>query len=193
MRLDKSIAKIKSRNIFNTVESKIKTGSSPDLRIVDINVEEKPTGEISAGLGVGTNGGSLAFTVKENNWLGEGKNITFDIDINEESLRGTMSYIDPNYNFMGNTLGYSFSSTSNDKPNQGYENTLVNASVFTNFEQFKDLYADLGLSISYDDLRTLDSASASLKNKVVILLNWQQITVLHTIRETDLLCQQLEQ
>ena len=165
LRLDKSIAKIKSRNIFNTVESKIKTGSSPDLRIVDINVEEKPTGEISAGLGVGTNGGSLAFTVKENNWLGEGKNITFDIDINEESLRGTMSYIDPNYNFMGNTLGYSFSSTSNDKPNQGYENTLVNASVFTNFEQFKDLYADLGLSISYDDLRTLDSASASLKKQ----------------------------
>ncbi len=165
LRLDKSIAKIKSRNIFNTVESKIKTGSSPDLRIVDINVEEKPTGEISAGLGVGTNGGSLAFTVKENNWLGEGKNITFDIDINEESLRGTMSYVDPNYNFMGNTLGYSFSSTSNDKPNQGYENTLVNASVFTNFEQFKDLYADLGLSISYDDLRTLDSASASLKKQ----------------------------
>ena len=193
LRLDKSIAKIKSRNIFNTVESKIKTGSSPDLRIVDINVEEKPTGEISAGLGVGTNGGSLAFTVKENNWLGEGKNITFDIDINEESLRGTMSYVDPNYNFMGNTLGYSFSSTSNDKPNQGYENTLVNASVFTNFEQFKDLYADLGLSISYDDLRTLDSASASLKKQSGNFTERQQITVLHTIRETDLLCQQLEQ
>ncbi len=163
--LDKSIAKIRSRNIFNNVSSLVKDGSSQDLKIIEINVEEKPTGEISAGAGVGTNGGSLAFTVKENNWLGEGKNVEFDIEINEESLRGTLNYIDPNYNFLGNSLGYSFSSTSNDKPTQGYENTLVGASAFTKFEQYKDLYADLGLSLSYDDLKTLDNASDSLKKQ----------------------------
>ena len=30
-----------------------------------------PTGEISAGAGIGTNGGSFAFNIKENNWLGK--------------------------------------------------------------------------------------------------------------------------
>ena len=45
-----------------------------NLKIININVEEKPTGEISAGAGIGTNGGTFAFNVQENNWLGEGKN-----------------------------------------------------------------------------------------------------------------------
>ena len=31
-----------------------------------------PTGEISAGAGIGTDGGSFAFNIKENNWLGKG-------------------------------------------------------------------------------------------------------------------------
>ena len=163
------------------------------MKLIDIEVEEKPTGEISAGAGVGTNGGSLAFQVKENNWLGEGKNVSFDIELDEESVRGTLDYVDPNYNFLGNSLGYSVSSVTNDKPYQGYENTLIIAGVRTGFEQFKDLYAQLGLTASYDDLKTLDSASASLKNKVVILVNWLQIMVLLMIRETVCLCLQMEE
>ena len=50
-------------------------GSANNLKIININVEEKPTGEISAGAGVGTNGGSFAFNITENNWLGEGKKL----------------------------------------------------------------------------------------------------------------------
>ena len=165
LNLDKSIAKIKAKNIFRTVKSKVVEGSTSDMKLIDIEVEEKPTGEISAGAGVGTNGGSLAFQVKENNWLGEGKNVSFDIELDEESVRGTLDYVDPNYNFLGNSLGYSVSSVTNDKPDQGYENTLISAGVRTGFEQFKDLYAQLGLTASYDDLKTLDSASASLKKQ----------------------------
>ena len=55
--LDKSISQIKSRNIFRSVKPKISDGSSSDLKVIDIVVEEKPTGEISAGAGVGTDGG----------------------------------------------------------------------------------------------------------------------------------------
>ena len=163
LKLKKSISQIKSRNIFGEVTQKVSDGSSSDLKIIDISVEEKPTGEVSAGAGVGTNGGSLAIMVKENNWLGEGKNVSFDFDLNQESLRGTLNYRDPNYDLLGNALNYSVSSTKSDKPNQGYENTILAAGVGISFEQFKDLYAKLGLNASYDDLRTQDTASDSLK------------------------------
>ena len=69
--IDKSIAEIKSRNIFNDVKYEVLEGSKNDLKIININVEEKPTGEISAGAGIGTNGGTIAFNVRENNWLGK--------------------------------------------------------------------------------------------------------------------------
>ena len=49
-------------------------------------VEEKPTGEISAGAGIGTDGGMFAFNIKENNWLGQGKSVAFDVEVDSESL-----------------------------------------------------------------------------------------------------------
>ncbi len=165
LKLSKSISEIKARRIFGDVNSSISTGSSPDLKIIDITVEEKPTGEVSAGAGVGTNGGSFAFMVTENNWLGEGKAVSFDADISEESIKGTLNYVDPNYDFLGNSLNYSASSTKNDKPDQGYENTIVAAGVGTGFEQYKDIFAKLGMNLTFDDLQTQDSASDSLKKQ----------------------------
>jgi outer membrane protein insertion porin family len=163
--LEKSISEIKSRNIFRSVESKVLQGSSSDLKVIDIIVEEQPTGEIMAGAGIGTSGGTVGFTVKENNWLGQGKNIGFDIELDSESLSGLVSYTDPNYDFLGNSINYYISSTSNDKPDQGYENSLVNAGVGTRFEQYEDIFASLGVSASYDDLQTTDAASDSLKKQ----------------------------
>ena len=127
--LDKSVAKIKSRRIFNNVTTKVSEGSSKDLKVIEIAVEEKPTGEISAGAGIGTNGGSFAFNVQENNWLGLGKNVGFNIDVDQDSIQGTLNYSDPNYDFLGNSLNYSLSNSTNDKPDQGYENTVTSAGV----------------------------------------------------------------
>ena len=163
--LEKSLSNIKSRNIFKTVNSNVKNGSANNLKIVDIIVEEQPTGEISAGAGLGTDGGSFSINVKENNWLGEGKNVGLNLEVDSDSLRGTISYTDPNYDFLGNSISYYVSSESNDRPTQGYENTVTSAGINTSFEQYKDLYAKLGISASYDDLRTDSSASDSLKKQ----------------------------
>ncbi len=163
--LDKSVANIKSRNIFKSVKTNITDGSSSDLKIIDIEVEEKPTGEISAGAGVGTDGGTFAIKVKENNWLGEGKKVSFDVELSEESLKGEVIYENPNYNLLGNSLKYSLTNVTNDKPDQGYENTLISAGVGTTFEQFKDIFTSISVSASYDDLKTLSNASSSLKKQ----------------------------
>ena len=100
IKLDKTVANIKSRNIFSDVKAKVADGSSIDLKILDIEVEEKPTGEISAGAGVGTNGGTFAIKISENNWLGKGNNLNFEVEVDEESLGGTLNYTIPNYNFQ---------------------------------------------------------------------------------------------
>ena len=70
--VSKSVNNIKARNIFGNVDSKILPGSSDDLKILEINIEEKATGEVVAGAGVGTDGTSIMFSVSENNWLGRG-------------------------------------------------------------------------------------------------------------------------
>ena len=97
----------------------------------------------------------LQLIVKENNWLGRGKTVDFEIEVDQESLIGNISYANPNYDFLGNSISYFISSEENDKPDQGYENTVVSAGIKTGFEQYKDIFTNLGLTASYDDLRTL--------------------------------------
>ena len=165
LNLEKSVAEIKQRNIFKDVTYEVSAGSSDGLKTIDLNVEEKPTGEIMAGAGVGTNGGTISIGIKENNWLGEGKKVGFDILLDEESLAGVLEYSNPNYDFLGNSINYSISSEKNDKPEQGYENSIIAASIGTSFEQYKNVTAFLGLNASFDDLQTEENASASLKKQ----------------------------
>ena len=89
--------------------------SKNNLKTITINVEEKPTGNISRCRC--KNGGSFAFNVSENNWLGQGK-VGFNAEVDEERIKGTLSYEDPNYDFLGNSLNYSISSTNNDVPDK---------------------------------------------------------------------------
>ena len=57
-------------------------------KIINITVEEKPTGEIMAGAGFGTDGGTIDFGVKENNYLGKGILLDANFQLTEETIKG---------------------------------------------------------------------------------------------------------
>ena len=165
LKLEKSISKLKARNIFSDVKTNILEGSKKNQKIIDISVEEKPTGEISAGAGIGTNGGSFAFSISENNWLGRGIVLSTSLDVSSETLTGAISVTDPNYNFSNNTLKYFVSNTKNDKKDSGYKNNNFSIGAGTKFEQYRDIYLSPNISFSYDDLKVDQSASSTLKRQ----------------------------
>ncbi len=165
LKLKQSVANLKARNIFSDVKREILPGSSKDSKIINITVYEQPTGEISAGAGVGTDGGSFAFNIKENNWLGRGLTVSTFVEADQDTLKGSLSVTDPNYNYSGNSLGWFVSSTRNDKPDSGYENSLISSGINTSFEQYKDIRLSAALSLNHDDMQVQDTASASLKKQ----------------------------
>ena len=114
--------------------------SSTNTRSITVEVEEKPTGEISAGAGIGSDGGSFAFNVSENNWIGKGVQLISMVEVDKNSLKGEIGYIDPNYKNSGNLLRYGISSSQNDMPDSGFENSLISANIGTKYEQFKNIY-----------------------------------------------------
>jgi len=165
LKLEQSIAKLKARNIFGEIKTTVVDGLSKDKKIIEIQVEEKPTGEISAGAGIGTNGGTFAFTVKENNWLGRGVNVSTNIDLSKTRFSGGVSVTDPNYNFSGNSLTYFLRNTSNDKTDSGFKNNIISTGLGTRFEQYRDVYFAPSLSLTHDDLKVQSTASDSLKKQ----------------------------
>ena len=165
LKLEQSIAKLKARNIFGIVESDVSKGSEEDLKIIDISVEEKPTGEISAGAGIGTEGASFAFNVTENNFLGNGVKFITSFNVSEESLKGQIQVNNPNFNYSGNALNLKISSLTNDKPDSGYENSAITLGAGTKFEQYKDIFIAPNINLNSDKLTVQDTASSNLKKQ----------------------------
>ena len=165
LKLDQSIARLKARRIFGEIKTKTNDGQNKDQKIIEIDVEEKPTGEISAGAGIGTAGGSLAFNISENNWLGKGVNLNTFVDVSKETFSGGLTVRDPNYNFSNNSVTFFATSTANDKPDSGYKNKIMTVGIGTGFEQYKDIFLNPTISYSYDDLKVENTASSSLKTQ----------------------------
>ena len=163
--LAKSISRLKARNIFGKVEETVENGSSDDLKIITINVEEQATGEISAGAGIGTDGGAFDFSIKENNWMGKGMQLSSFLSLREKSLKGSIELNDPNYKFSGNSRFYNISSITNNAVDSGYKNSLVTLGIGTRYEQYKNLYFAPAIYLTSDKLDVESSASTNLKKQ----------------------------
>ena len=162
----KTINRLKSLNFFSEVNSEIINSTDQNKKIINITVEEKPTGEIMAGAGVGTSGGTISFGVSENNFLGRGIEFSSDISISEETLKGLIALNNPNYKGSNRSLNTSLESTTTDRlTDYGYKSNKIGFSVGSGFEFYDDLYWNTGVSSYIDKLETNSSASTTMKKQ----------------------------
>ncbi len=162
----KSINNLKSSNLFKTVNSTVSEGEEINTKVIDITVEEKPTGEIMVGAGAGSEGGTLGFAVTENNFLGKGIKLSSNLDLTEDSIKGKFSVTNPNFNYSDKSLSTSVESTNTDKLSEsGYKSTKTGFTVGTGFEQFQNVYFTPRISNFYEDLTTKSTASKNLRKQ----------------------------
>ena len=163
---NKSINNIKSMGIFKKVNSEINSGSDENSKIINVLVEEKPTGELSLGAGVGTTGTVIGGGVTEKNFLGKGIILDSNLQISEQGIKGTLTYAKPNFNYTDNTLFTSIKSTSSDNLSDfGYKVSTAGFSIGTRYEQFENLFFSPELDFEKEDLTTNSTASSNLKKQ----------------------------
>ena len=163
---NKSLNNIRSLGIFKTVDYKISTGSSDEFKIIDVDVVEQPTGEIMAGAGYGTSGGTVLLGIKEKNFLGQGITLNANLELTEESIKGSLDYIEPYFNFSDNSLFASISNTENDYLDTfGYKTNEFQLSSGTSFEPYEKIIFSPNLSLSYENLDTNSKASNAIKKQ----------------------------
>ena len=162
----KTINNLKALNFFSKVDSEIIDATDLNRKIINITVEERPTGEIMAGAGVGTSGGTVAFGVSENNYLGRGIEFSSDVSVSAESLKGLIAINNPNYKGSNRSLNVSLESTVTDRlKNFGYESNKTGFSVGSGFEFYENLYWNTGFSSYIEKLEADSTASASIKKQ----------------------------
>jgi outer membrane protein insertion porin family len=162
----KSENNLKSLNFFRNVELESKNGNLPGTKIIDINIEEKPTGEISAGAGFGTSGGTIQAGIKENNYLGKGITLNTNLNLSENSIQGLFSVTNPNFNNSKKSLYGTLESSEVDRLTlSGYKNNKTGFVYGTDFEYLDDFFVGLGNSNYYEKIETNSNASATQKKQ----------------------------
>jgi len=160
----KSLNNIKNLNFFKTVKSENLEGTTKNAKIINIFVQEKPTGQISAGAGVGTSGGTISAGIKENNYLGKGINVSSELTIDQESIKGMLTITNPNYKNSDKLIYTSFQATEIDRIKDfGYKTNKVGFTFGTDFEYLKNFDIGVGTSTFYEKIETDSTASARQK------------------------------
>ena len=162
--VNKSINEIKARNIFGKVEHEVFPGSSDDLKVLEISVEEKATGELMAGAGIGTDGTSFQFSITENNWLGRGVQLQSALNVSEHKISGNILLNNPNYNYSGNAVKTALDVSSTDRSNtSGFQSSRTGFELGTGFEQYENVFIYPEISIALEDIEVDEDATAAVK------------------------------
>ena len=163
---NKSINEIKSLNFFKNVNSEVIDGNDVNSKIINISVEEKATGEISAGAGFGTTGELLEFAVRENNYLGKGLSIDTRLSLSTERISGKFSINNPNFNNSDKEVNFGLQALQNDKlSNFGYKSSKYGSSIGTKFEYLEDFKLGVETSAYLERIEIDSTASARQKTQ----------------------------
>ena len=162
----KSINEIKSLNFFSDVSTQVVDGEDSNSKIINITVEEKPTGEITAGAGFGTSGEVIEFSVKENNYLGKGIGVDTAISLSSESIVGKLNVNNRNYKNSDKSISFGLQALETDKlKNFGYKSKKIGGSIGTDFEYLEDFNLGVSTSLFVENIETDDNASARQKKQ----------------------------
>ncbi|MGB3556537.1 MAG: outer membrane protein assembly factor BamA [Jannaschia sp.] len=112
-----SAERIRALGYFTEAEVTAREGTAEDRVIVDVDVEEQPTGSLGFGVNYSVEQGpGIAVSFSESNFLGRGQRLAFSIDTGSQNSSSSLSFTEPY--FLNRDLALSFSvfytETSND-------------------------------------------------------------------------------
>ena len=94
--IDRAERRLKNLNYFKTVKVATEPGSAPDRVVVDVNVEEKPTGEFSISGGYSTTEGFISsISIADRNLMGRGQFAKASVSYGQYSKGFDLSFVEP--------------------------------------------------------------------------------------------------
>lgn len=95
-KIRRSQQRIQNLGFFSKVDVRTTPGTTPDRTVVEVEVEEKSTGELSFGLGFSTAEGPLGdVSIRERNFLGKGQDMRLALKASGESQQIDFGFVEP--------------------------------------------------------------------------------------------------
>jgi outer membrane protein insertion porin family len=171
--IDRAKKRLQQLGFFKTVDVKRRPGSAPDRVIVDVELVEQSTGELSFGAGYSTSEGVIGdISLTERNLLGRGQFLRLRTAASAERFQVDLSFTEPRFLDRNIAAGFDlFHKGTQKSSNQPYATAKTGGSLRLGFPLNENLWLSTSYTLSYDQITDVDQNNASRAIKEAAALN----------------------
>lgn len=158
-----SAERIRALGFFSNADVNSRPGTSADQVVVDVNVEEQPTGQFAIGASYGKSAGfGVTLDLQESNFLGRGQYLGVSIGTTADNQSNALTFVEPA--LLGRDLRGKFrvwyNTSEND--NSDYSTKKIGVSPSLEFPVSRNGRLELRYTYSQDELFDVSTGSSPI-------------------------------
>ena len=164
--VDKAKKRLQDLGFFKAVEVKRRPGSAPDRVVLDVEVTEQSTGELSFGAGYSTSEGVIGdVSITERNLLGKGQFLRLRVAGSFSRLQADLGFTEPRFLDRNLAAGFDIFHKMTTLTNyQQYDARTTGGDVRLGFPIIENLWLTTSYAISNNEISNVqDTASLAIK------------------------------
>ena len=168
-KLQRTEQRLNNLGYFEKVEVKNEQGSTPDKTVVNVDVKEKSTGEVTIGAGYSTTDGVLGdFGVRESNLLGRGQELKTRFVLASRRKQAELGFTEPYFLDRELAAGFDVYRTSQDLQSESsYDMDIRGVNLRTSYTLQEKLQHALTYSLRQSDVHSVSPlASRFIRDQV---------------------------
>ena len=155
-----SAERIRALGFFANANVEAREGSSPDQVIIDVDVEEGPTGSLSFGGNYSSdNGFGLLAKFNQRNFLGRGQDLSFNVQGGADNRNVSFSFTEPRLLGRDLSFGIDASYRTTDNQNASFDTTKASLRPRIGFPISENGRITLFYAFDYADIYDVTSTS----------------------------------
>lgn len=158
-----SAERVRALGFFGDAQVEAREGSTPQQVVIDVDVEERPTGSLSFGGSYSTSSGfGAAITFSERNFLGRGQQLALGVTTGVDSSNYSFSFTEPA--FLGRDVAFNLNVNylETDNASAEYDTAIGNFSTGFTFPVSENGRLSLRYGARYSEITNLNPEVGSI-------------------------------
>jgi outer membrane protein insertion porin family len=148
-----SAERIRALGYFADADVQAREGSSPDTVVIDVNVQEQPTGTLSFGVNYSSDGGAaLVASLSEDNFLGRGQQLDFELSTGRDNRVLSFDFTEPQFLGRDLELGLALDFRQTDNASAVYDTDQFRLSPSLGFRVSERGRLNVFYALDYSDI-----------------------------------------
>jgi len=167
--VDRAKKRLQGLGFFKAVEVKRRPGSAPDRVVLDVELVEQSTGELSFGAGYSTSEGVIGdVSISERNLLGNGQFLRLKLGGSIERFQIDLSFTEPRFLDKNLSAGFDLFHKDIDQTEEsGFASRRTGGSVRLGFPLSENLWMQNAYTFDYSSIYETDCGAGGTTNRLV--------------------------